>query len=45
MTLLWKGTSAPGRPLLKGQGGNAPIISPLSGVPVSKVASDVFTAC
>jgi len=33
MILLWKCTSALVAPLLEGQEGNNPIISPLSGVP------------
>jgi len=33
MILLWKGTSAPVAPLMKGQGDYALIISPFSGVP------------
>jgi len=33
MIMLWKRHPATVAPLLKGQGGNAPVISPLSGVP------------
>jgi len=33
MILLWKGTSAPVAPLLKGQRRNTPVISPFSSAP------------
>jgi len=33
MILLWKSKSTPVASLLKGQGENNPVISPLSGVP------------
>jgi len=35
MILLQNGTSAPVAPFMKGQGGNAPVMHPFSGVPDS----------
>jgi len=43
MMVLRNVTSAPVAPLLKGQGGNAPAISPLSGVRVLNVCDPAVT--
>jgi len=43
MILLWKSTSAPVDPLIIGQGGNAPVISPLSGVSGSKLVLPAYS--